>query len=161
MESLIMAIPIRAVSTKDETKLVQANQKALDALPLNSGMWRVDGIPGLYVRCRATTRSFIQQRRIDGVLVKEVLGPLTMRQAKEKAMDRWNAIRPATEGADLRLDEAVEAYISHRLTMNKMASKTVRLARYNMERYLKSWGDIARSKRSARIEPASRRCIRS
>lgn len=134
------AIPIREAETTDKTKLVAANQKAIDALPLNSGMWRVEGIPGLYVRCRATSRSFLQQRRVDGVLVKEVLGPLTMKRAKEKAMDRWNAIKPApAEDNQVGLAAAIEAYIRHRVTMKKMAPKTEHLARYNAEHYLEHW----------------------
>jgi integrase len=132
-------LAIRKSEPKTETKRVQANQKALDALPLNSGMWRVDGIPDLYVRCRATSKSFVQQRRIDGVLVKEVLGALTMKAAKEKAMDRWNRIRPALGNDDVRLDAAIQAYISHRLSMKKMAPATEKLARYNSERYLRRW----------------------
>jgi hypothetical protein len=40
-----------------ESKMVEANQKAVDALPLNSGTWRVDGVPGLYLRCRAQSKS--------------------------------------------------------------------------------------------------------
>jgi integrase len=106
---------------------------------LNSGMWRVDGIPGLYVRCRATSKSFIQQRRVDGVLVKQVLGPLTMKRAKEKAMDRWNAIKPASPDGDVQLSAAIEAYIRHRVSMNKMAPSTEALARYNLKHYLDPW----------------------
>ena len=127
------------VEGKAPVKRVAANQKALDALPLNSGMWRVEGIPGLYVRCRATSRSFIQQRRVDGLLVKEVLGPLTMKRAKEKAMDRWNAIKPASGDEDVQLGAAVEAYVRHRVSMNKMAPSTEKLARYNREHYLNTW----------------------
>ena len=132
-------LTMRKADPKSQAKLVQPNQKALDALPLKSGMWRVDGIPGLYVRCRATSKSFVQQRRVNGVLVKEVLGPLTMKSAKEKAMDRWNSIRPAVGNEDVRLGAAVEAYIAHRLSMKKMAPATEKLARYNSERYLKGW----------------------
>ena len=102
-------------------------------------MWRVEGIPGLYVRCRATSKSFVQQRRVDGVLVKHVLGPLTMKRAKEKAMDRWNAIKPSTDDDEVQLGGAIEAYIRHRLSMNKMAPATEKLARYNTERYLEGW----------------------
>lgn len=133
----VVAMP--KAETERQTKQVPANQKALDALPLNSGMWRVEGIPGLYVRCRATSKSFIQQRRVDGVLVKEVFGPLTMKRAKEKAMDRWNDIKPASGDDDVQLGPGVEAYIRHRVSMNKMAASTEKLARYNMEHYLASW----------------------
>jgi hypothetical protein len=70
---------ILAIRTKTETatkgKVVAANQKAIDALPLNSGTWRVEGGRGLYVRCRATTKSFAVERRVKGLLIKETLGP--------------------------------------------------------------------------------------
>ena len=132
-------IPIAKTETQEPTKQVAANQKALDALPLNSGMWRVEGIPGLYVRCRAVSKSFIQQRRVDGVLVKDVLGPLTMKDAKAKAMDRWNGIKSATDGDDIQLGAAVEAYIKHRTMMGEMAPKTEGIARYNLLHYLDGW----------------------
>jgi integrase len=134
-----MAIPIRKPEPKQETKLVASNQKAIDALPLNSGTWRVEGIPGLYVRSRATSKSFIQQRRVDGVLVKEVLGQITMKRAKEKAMERWTGIKPPAPDEDVRLGAAVEAYVRHRVIMNKMAPSTENLARYNLEHYLSAW----------------------
>jgi integrase len=131
----------KAKAAKVATKVVEANQKALDALPLNSGMWRVENVPGLYVRCRATSKSFWQQRRVDGVLVKEVLGPLTMKAAKEKALDRWSAIQPANEDGNVRLGDAVEAYIRQRRTMKEMAPATEKLARYNLTTYLKTWSN--------------------
>ena len=132
-------VAIRKPQPKTKTKLVKATQKALEELRLNSGMWRVEGIPGLYVRCRATSKSFVQQRRVDGVLVKEVLGPLTMKKAKEKAMDRWNAIRPAAPDDDVQLGAAITVYIEHRLSMNKMAPATKNLAEYNADHHLESW----------------------
>lgn len=136
-----MAVPIRKVEPgpKEKTKVVQANQKALDNLPLNSGMWRVSGCPGLYIRCRATSKSFIQQRRVDGVLVKETFGQLTMKAAKALAHDRWGSIQPAAEGDAIQLGAAVEAYIKHRTLMGKMAPSTAGLAKYNLEHYLDAW----------------------
>lgn len=133
------AIPIRKPEPKEKTKLVAANQKAMDALPLNSGTWRVDGISGLYIRCRAISKSFIQQRRVDGVLVKEVLGQLTMKRAKELAMERWGGIKPAAPDEEIQLGAAVEAYVRHRVTMNRMAASTAELAKYNLEHYLDGW----------------------
>ena len=56
------------------SKTVEANQKAVDALPFNSGMWRVEGVPGLYVRCRAQSKTFRLERRIDSTLVKKDAG---------------------------------------------------------------------------------------
>ena len=42
-------VPIRKPTEGAPGKMVEANQKAVDALPFNSGMWRVEGVPGLYV----------------------------------------------------------------------------------------------------------------
>ena len=39
----------------------------------------------------------MQQRRVDGVLVKEVLGQITMKQAKETAYERWKGIEQDTD----------------------------------------------------------------
>jgi hypothetical protein len=64
---------------------VASNQKSVDGLPLNTGDHRVEGIPGLYVRCGASVRSFFQQQRVDGVLVREYFGPVTVKRAKELA----------------------------------------------------------------------------
>ena len=50
------------------SKTVEASQKTIDGLPLNSGKRRVEGIPGLYVRCRDKTKSFFIQRRFEGRL---------------------------------------------------------------------------------------------
>lgn len=132
-------VAIRKAEKKAQTKLVAANQKALDALPFNSGSWRVEGIPGLYVKCRATTKSFVQQRRVEGVLVKEYLGQLPMKKAKERAMERWNTIKPPAHDDDVRLGGAIEAYIRNRITMKKMAASSEKLARYNTARYLDGW----------------------
>jgi integrase len=134
-------VAIRKAQEKPQkTKLVAANQKAVDALPMNSGMWRVEGVPGLYVRCRATSKGFLQQRRVDGVLVKEYFGAVTVKRAKELAMDQWNTMKPAQEEA-VRLGAAIEAYIHHRIGMKEMAKATEDLARYNTGRYLIAWKD--------------------
>jgi integrase len=135
-------VPIRQKQTKpDKTKLVAANQKAVDALAANSGDWRVEGIPGLYVRCGASSKSFFQQRRIDGHLVREYFGAVTVKKVKELAMRRWGAIRPPAQDEAVRLGAAIEAYIRHRLSMKKMAEATEKLARYNTDRYLVGWKD--------------------
>ena len=82
-----------------------ANQKAPDALPPNSGTWRVEGIPGL--KCSLSCdfpelRSATTRRRRIGET-----GPWTagraQKRAKEKAMDRWNAIKPSTDDDEVQL----------------------------------------------------------
>ena len=67
-------LAIRKPEAAAPTKVVEANQKAVDALPLNSGTCRVYGVRGLYLRCRARAKSFFIQRRVKGTLVKETLG---------------------------------------------------------------------------------------
>src|SRR5580698_1357768 len=91
------AVPIRSPesagsSEAAKTKLVESNQKAIDTLPLNSGVWKVKGIPGLYVRARAKSKSFMLARRIEGDLVRVIFGPMTMKKAKERAMEEWGSM---------------------------------------------------------------------
>jgi integrase len=136
--SMTRIIPIQKTDepTEKKTKLVDGNQKALDALPLNSGTWRVRGIPGLYVRSRATSKSFMVQRRVDGELVQEMLGQVTMREAKEKAMARWKGLEPVRDTEGLTLGAAIEGYITSRVAAGKLSPKSVRLMRFNTSHYL-------------------------
>jgi hypothetical protein len=139
-------IPIR--KTKPEpipspatvTKTVDANQKSIDALPLNSGHWKVEGTAGLYVRARATSKSFMLQRRIRGELVKVMLGQVSLKIAKERAAREWGTVQPSEPGAkSLTLGAAIEEYIQARTAAGKLAPKTARMARYNAEHYLSAW----------------------
>jgi integrase len=120
-------------------KAVPLTQVAIDELPLNSGTYRISDIPGLYLRCRAKTKSFFLQRRVDGCLVKESLGPLSARAAKAKAMTSWIEMKPAPPSADepVTLGEAIEQY----LAAKALAPRTVALARYNTRRYLAHWSN--------------------
>ena len=125
------------------TKSVEANQKSIDALPFNSGLWKVNGFSGLYVRARATSKSFMLQRRVAGDLVKAWLGPLTMKAAKEEAMKQWGGMErsePAPDDA-LTLGKAIEQYVEAKVSAGKMVPKTAELARYNARRYFDSWKD--------------------
>jgi hypothetical protein len=83
-----------------------------------------------------------------------------MKNAKERAMDRWNGIRSTRDNDDVQLGAAVEAYVRHQLSMHKMAPAIEKLARYSAERYLTGWGnrtleeigrDRASNARSTRI----------
>lgn len=141
-----MAIPIREVKKKPNphavSKTVEANQKAIDALAFNTGMWKVKGTAGLYIRCRATSRSFMLQRRIGGELVKTMLGQITLKAAKEQAMALWGAVQPGDPDAKVvTLGVAIEDYIQAKTAAGKMAAKTATLARYNAQRYLVRWKD--------------------
>jgi hypothetical protein len=83
------------VSPAAPRKLAPANQQAIDALPLNSGTWRVQGVPGLYVRCRAASESYLLQRRVRGVLVKRTLGAMPLKATRAEALKLWHQLRPA------------------------------------------------------------------
>ena len=137
-------VPIRKAKSEPAIKLVEATQKSIDALPLNSGMWKVKGFPGLYVRARARSKSFMLQRRIEGDLVKAMLGPLTMKAAKEEAMKQWGGLerKEAAAGDVLTLGAAIEQYIVAKVSLGKMAPKTADLARYNAGRYFVRWKDL-------------------
>ena len=131
-------VAIRKAANAVPGKVVECNQKAVDALPFNSGMWRVEGVPGLYVRCRAQSKTFRLERRVDGALVKKTLAADTVKEAKAAAMTAWNLMkpRPSVAGA-LTLDMAIEQYIQGKVP--QLAEKTQQIARYNAERYLDRW----------------------
>lgn len=115
-------------------KVVAATQAAVDALPLGSGDWKVGGIPGLVVRCGARQKTFRLVRRVAGRLVKRVLGPLSLAEAKRQAMRTWRDLRPRPPGAGAipTLREALEAYVREKA----LAPRTGEDYRYTIEKYL-------------------------
>lgn len=127
-------IPIRKELNADSGKVLEANQKAVDALPFDSGTWRVEGVPGLYLRCRAKTKSFFLQRRIRGQLVKETLGAMSMKRARAAAMKTWSGMKPKA-GDAVTFAAALTAYFEDK----QLAEKTRFNYKYNAERYLKDW----------------------
>jgi integrase len=133
-------VAIRKPFQPTQSKTVQANQKAIDELPYNSGTWRVAGIPGLYLRCWVHTKSFVVQRRVRGKLVKEVLGEQSMKRAREKAMKTWSALKPKPRPDEVvTLGAAVERYLEEK----PLAAKTVHGYRYNLDHYLTDWKNRA------------------
>jgi len=123
--------------SEGQKKSLKPNQKSVDAIPLNSGTWRVEGIPGLFLRARAQSKSFLVQRRREGRLLTRTLGPVSMREAKDKAMREWSALKakpPATGG--VTLGAAIADYIESRTLDGKMAPRTKALAEYNAKRHL-------------------------
>jgi integrase len=127
-------VAIRKASAAVPGKVVESNQKAVDALPFDSGTWRVEGVPGLYLRCRAKTKSFFLQRRVRGQLVKETLGPLSMKRARAAAMNTWSSMKPTVGDA-----VTLAAALNHYLEDKQLAEKTRFNYRYNADRYLKNW----------------------
>jgi integrase len=149
----VTVIAIRKPKIGSKSKVVEPNQNSIDALPAGSGTWNVKGIPGLYVRCRAKAKSFMLQRRVDGDLVKETLGPMSMKSAKDLTMKRWSAMKPkpAKDGV-LTLGTAIEEY----LAAKPLAKSTLRLNRYNAKNYLAKWenrslSDIGRDRAGIRM----------
>ncbi len=129
-------LAIRKTEKPAPSKVVDANQKAIDALPLNSGTWRVEGVPGLYLRCRARAKSFFIQRRVKGLLVKETLGGLTMKRAKEKAMKTWSGMRSKPMMGDVvTLERAIDLYLADK----PLALTTRQNYCYNRDHYLQDW----------------------
>lgn len=116
-------------------KLVKPTQAAVDALPYGSGTWRVEGSMGLYVRCRAASKSYMVQRKVNGKLVQRVLGEMTLAQARRQAQKVWVALKAPPAGGKITLEEAWETYLAER----PLSEKTRQIYRDNLERYLADW----------------------
>lgn len=129
-------VPIRNIPTAT-AKVVEANQKSIDALKLNSGEWRVLGVPGLFIRCRAQTKTFRVERRMDGKIVKKTLGALPMKQAKTAAMAAWGRMKPKAENGEFTFGQAVEDYMEAKGP--KLSESFRRMMTYNVDRYLADW----------------------
>src|SRR5579864_1729362 len=123
-------------------KVVEANQKAVDALPFNSGTWSVEGVPGLFLRSRAATKSYYVQRRVDGTLIKDTLGQMPVKQAKDAAMKQWGRIapKPARVVGVKTLAVALEEYFRDK---RKLSETTRRNYQYNFDSHLKHWADLS------------------
>ena len=128
-------VTIRQAVSEPKSKSVAATQKAVDGLPLDSGTWRVEGIPGLYVRARKETKSYMVQRRVKGALVKRTLGEMTLKAARAGAMREWTRLKPRPAGGRLTFGGAFEEFLAQR----ELSARTVEIYRYNAERYLSDW----------------------
>ena len=137
------AVPIRTLAeNKAKAKTVAANQKSIEELSYNSGIWRVEGVMGLYVRCRAQSKSFILHRRVQGTLVQETLGQISdkfkLKQARDKATKIWTALKPKPAAQDVvTLGIAIDRYVEEKT----LSQKTKTIHKYNRDRYLKDWTD--------------------
>jgi hypothetical protein len=89
-----------------QVRVDAARQAAIDALPFNSGTWRVEGAMGLYVRCRAQGRSFLVQRKVNGKVVQKVIGQASIAEASRRAQKIWAALKPPAADGRLTLAEA-------------------------------------------------------
>jgi len=136
MNVVAIAEPVGVADETPKVKVVAANQKAIDKLPLNSGTWRVEGVTGLFVRCRAKSKSFYIQRRVHRQLVKETIGEVTMKKAKEKAAKSWTAMKPKPAPQDVvTLELAINRYLEDK----PLAESTRDNYKYNADEYLVDW----------------------
>lgn len=126
----VLTMPAAAPEEKRK-KTVRCRQEEIDKLPYGSGDWSVEDVPGLIVRCGAVEKSYRLQRRINGRLVKVVLGPMSAAEARRQAMKHWAKLKPVPAESRMTLREAFEAYINEK----PLADTTRRLYRYSFERY--------------------------
>jgi integrase len=132
MGQKVLAIKAPAVAPK---KIVAANQAAIDALALGSGNWRVEGVPGLSIRCWRHKKSYLLTRRVRGKLAQKVLGEMSLKAAKAAAMAQWTRLKPAPAGGRKTFEQAFDEYLEQR----KLADRTKDNYRYNLDRYLADW----------------------
>jgi integrase len=132
----VPAIPIRSTSHPARAdaarKPIPATQSAIDALPLNSGTWRIDGFPGLYIRCRRASKSFYVQRKIRGRLERKNLGQLSWKEAKLKALSTWGGMKSTTDSGSF--SDAFHRYLE--LNGGKLRDRTVKNYQYEFDKYL-------------------------
>jgi len=149
--------PIRTRDGEPTPKLVENfTQTNINALELGSGDYRIKEVPGLYIRCRETVKSYQLVRRIDGELVKETLGisgtepgQLTAKDAKKKAQGSWSAMKPKPAGGLVTLEGAFGSYLAgmgadeesmrEHPNQSELKPRTVENYRYNLDRYLAKW----------------------
>lgn len=110
-EAKVIRMPGAAPAAAEGRKSIPPIQAAVDALPLNSGTWRVEGSMGLYVRCRAKSKSFLVQRKVAGKLVQKVIGQVSLAEARRRAQAIWRELRPEPEGGVPTLEEAWRRYV--------------------------------------------------
>jgi integrase len=134
-EAKIIRMPAQTPAGGKATKSVQPTQAAIDALPFNSGTWRVEGSMGLYVRCRAQTKSYMVQRKVNGRLVQRMLGEMTLAQARREAQRIWRDLKPVPVDGRLTLAQVWAQYLDEK----PLAPRTKQLYRENLERYLSDW----------------------
>jgi integrase len=129
----------RATAKKRRKQPVEATQKAIEALPLNSGSWKVAGIKGLFVRCRAQSKSFYLERRVNGKIKPVTLEATTMREAKEEALKVYVEIkeRPFRAPGEITFETAFKNYLA--VNEGKLKPRTVKEYTKQFDRYLKAW----------------------
>lgn len=90
---------------------------------------------GLYVRCRAKSKSFLVQRKVNGKVIQKVIGQVGLAEARRQAQRIWTSLRPPAVDGKLTLAEAWARYLEEK----PLAEATRRLYRYNLRAYLSAW----------------------
>jgi len=118
-------------AAQPQKKVVEPEQRAIDALPPGSGEWKVKGVLGLLVWCGATQKSYRLVRRVNKRLVKKTLAAATLAEARREAMRVWRSLKPRAPGAEPvpTLEQALQAYLAGK----RLAEKT----RADYERFLR------------------------
>ncbi|GIU73075.1 MAG: hypothetical protein KatS3mg004_0162 [Bryobacteraceae bacterium] len=124
-----------AVSAAEAKKTIRCRQDDVDQVPLASGDWSVEDVPGLILRAGATTKSWRLQRRIGGRLVKVVLGPMIAAEARRRAMQEWARLKPRPQDGRITLGEAWERFLAER----RLARATRGLCQWNFRKHLAAW----------------------
>ena len=127
-------------AAQPQKKVVEAEQRAIDALPANSGEWKVKGVLGLLVWCGATQKSYRLVRRVNKRLVKKTLAAATLAEARREAMRVWRSLKPKPLGAEPvpTLEQALEAYLAGK----RLAEKTRADYEKFLRRCMPDWLDL-------------------
>ena len=132
----VVVLPVRTEAKQQ--KSVPCQRNAILALPPDSGDWRVEGVPGLYVRVGAKSHTFRLRRRVDGRLAVRVLGDLERlapAEARRLATRQWQTLKPAPPDGRITLEQALVTY----LTEKRLAPRTAKIYSYDIRHYLPEW----------------------
>jgi len=134
-------VSIRPGAAPKPRKIVEATQKAIDALPLNSGEWRIGGFPGFWVRARES-KKFRVLKKVKGEDVSFTLKATTLKEAKVEYHDIWNDLKPRPDpGTVLTLGPAIQAFLARKRPKGPVGEKTKHMAHENVRRFLADWVD--------------------
>lgn len=135
----LLEMPARTETpaAEPQKKVVEADQKAIDALPADSGEWKVANVLGLLVWCGRNKRAFRLVRRVNKRLVKKTLRAQSLAEARREAMRVWKTLTPPAPDAQPvpTLAEALEAYVSSK----SLAARTREDYAATLRRYLSDW----------------------
>jgi integrase len=107
-------------------------------MPLGSGTWQVEGVPGLYLRARAKSKSFFLQRRVNGELLNRTIRETSMKDAREEASKIWPSMKHQKRASHhVTFAQAFESYMEQAT----LAEATIKNYRINFKIYLAEWHD--------------------